>query len=85
MQSFFLCNGDETQEIVKPTGAHDLRFRRFIGMVCTRKRGIVDLCNLINARQLQFVLHLSCEKTYIEKINTVRNSRGERKWQRIRN
>jgi len=40
MQSFFLCNGDETQEIVKPTGAHDLRFRRFIGMVCTRKRGI---------------------------------------------
>ena len=44
MKSFFLCNGNETQEIVKPTGEHDFCFRRFIGMVCTRKPGIFDLC-----------------------------------------
>ena len=44
MESFFLCNGNETQEIVKPTGAHDFCFQRFIGMVCTRKPGIFDLC-----------------------------------------
>ena len=35
MESFFVCNGNETQEIVKPTGAHDFCFQRFIGMVCT--------------------------------------------------
>jgi hypothetical protein len=23
IESFFLCNGNETQEIVKPSGAHD--------------------------------------------------------------
>jgi len=40
MKSFFLCNGNETQEIMKPTGAHDFCFRRFIGMFCTRKLGI---------------------------------------------
>ena len=44
MEDFLLCNGDETQEIVKPTGEHDFCFRRFIGMVCTRKPGIFDLC-----------------------------------------
>ena len=44
MESFFLCNGNETQEIVKPTGAHDFCFQRFIGMVCTRKLGISHLC-----------------------------------------
>ena len=26
MKGFFLCNGDETPEIVKPTGAHDFCF-----------------------------------------------------------
>ena len=26
MECFFLCNGDETPEIVKPTGAHDFCF-----------------------------------------------------------
>ena len=49
MEGFFLCNGNETQEIVKPTGEHDFCFRRFIGMVCTRKPGIFDL--------LQYVLN----------------------------
>ena len=49
MESFFLCNGNETQEIVKPTGEHDFCFRRFIGMVCTRKPEIFDL--------LQYVLN----------------------------
>ena len=44
MEDFLLCNGDETQEIVKPTGEHDFCFRRFIGMVCTRKPGIFNLC-----------------------------------------
>ncbi len=44
MENFFLCNGDEIQGIVKPTGAHDTRFQRFIGMICTRKFGISDLC-----------------------------------------
>ena len=43
MECFFLCNGDETPEIVKPTGAHD--FRSFIGMFCTRKHGIFDWCS----------------------------------------
>ena len=43
MECFFLCNGDETPEIVKPTGAHDFCFQRFIGMFCTRKLGIIDL------------------------------------------
>ena len=43
--TFFLCNGNETQEIVKPIGAHDFCFQRFIGMVCTRKRGIFHLCS----------------------------------------
>lgn len=37
MESFFLCNGDETQDIVKSTGEHDVCFLRFIGMSCTRK------------------------------------------------
>ena len=46
MKSFFLCNGNETQEIVKPSGEHDFCFQRFIGMVCTRKRGISDLCQI---------------------------------------
>ena len=46
MECFFLCNGDETPEIVKPTGAHDFCFRRFIGMFCTRKHGIFDWCSL---------------------------------------
>ena len=42
MERFFLCNGDETQGIVKPTGAHDSCFQRFIGMICTRKLGISE-------------------------------------------
>ncbi len=46
IESFFLCNGNETQEIVKPSGAHDFRFQRFIGMVCTRKLGISGWCKL---------------------------------------
>ena len=46
MKSFFLCNGNETQEIVKPSGEHDFCFQWFIGMVCTRKRGISDLCQI---------------------------------------
>ena len=25
MEGFFLCNGNETQEIVKPSGEHDFR------------------------------------------------------------
>ena len=37
MEDFLLCNGDETQEIVKPTGEHDFCIQRFIGMSCTRK------------------------------------------------
>ncbi len=45
MEGFFLCNGNETQEIVKPFGAHDFCFRRFIGMVCTRKPGIFHWCS----------------------------------------
>ena len=45
MKGFFWCNGNETQEIVKPIGAHDFCFQRFIGMVCTRKRGIFHLCS----------------------------------------
>ena len=47
MEGFFLCNGNETQEIVKPSGAHDFRFQRFIGMVCTRKHEMSHLCNLV--------------------------------------
>ena len=46
MKSFFLCNGNETQEIVQPIGAHDFCFMRFIGMFCTRKLGIGYLCKL---------------------------------------
>ena len=46
MESFFLCNGDETQGIVKPTGAHDSCFQRFIGMICTRKLGISERYSL---------------------------------------
>ena len=45
MESFFVCNGNETQEIVKPTGAHDFCFQRFIGMVCTRELGILHFFN----------------------------------------
>ena len=52
MESFFLCNGNETQEIVKPTGAHDFCFRRFIGMFCTRKRGIFH-CGKLSAISLK--------------------------------
>ena len=37
MEDFLLCNGDETQDIVKSTGEHDVCFLRFIGMSCTRK------------------------------------------------
>ena len=37
MEDFLLCNGDETQELVKPTGEHDFCIQRFIGMSCTRK------------------------------------------------
>ena len=48
MKSFFLCNGNETQEIMKPTGAHDFCFRRFIGMFCTRKPEIFHLCSLFD-------------------------------------
>ena len=46
MEGFFLCNGNETQEIMKSSGEHDFCFRRFIGMFCTRKRGISHLCRL---------------------------------------
>ena len=58
MEGFFLCNGNETQEIVKPTGAHDFCFRRFIGMVCTRKPGIFDLCRLPTIHfKCQYCIH----------------------------
>ena len=46
MERFFLCNGNETQEIVQPIGAHDFCFRRFIEMFCTRNLGIFYLCKL---------------------------------------
>ena len=46
MEDFLLCNGDETQEIVKPTGEHDFCFQRFIGMFCTRKLGISERYSL---------------------------------------
>ena len=48
MEDFLLCNGDETQEIVKPTGEHDFCIQRFIGMSCTRKPEIFHLCSLFD-------------------------------------
>ena len=53
MESFFLCNGDETQEIMEPTGEHDFCFLRFIGMFCTRKLEI----SLGAGWQITFVKH----------------------------
>jgi len=53
MEDFLLCNGDETQEIVKPTGEHDFCFQRFIGMFCTRKLEI----SLGAGWQITFVKH----------------------------
>ena len=44
----------ETPEIVKPTGAHDFRFQRFIGMVCTRKLGILHFFNSLCCADMAF-------------------------------
>ena len=55
MKSFFLCNGNETQEIMEPTGEHDFCFLRFIGMFCTRKLEI----SLGAGWQITFVKHSS--------------------------
>ena len=39
MKSFFLCNGNETQEIMKPTGAHD-----FCGSLECSAQGNLEYC-----------------------------------------
>ena len=47
MEGFFLCNGNETLEIMELLSEHDVCFMRFIGMVCTRKHEMSHLCNLV--------------------------------------
>jgi len=55
MEGFFLCNEDETQGIMEPTGEHDFCFLRFIGMFCTGKLEI----SLGAGWQITFVKHSS--------------------------
>ena len=55
MKSFFLCNGDETPEIVKPTGAHDFCFSEVHRNVLHKETGIME-GQVVNTPTLKILL-----------------------------